>query len=151
MYPRNPSAFICCGLNAAAALRQSVFTDFPVTALQFLDFDQSEDAHGTVGWDAMASPTPTHNAALLAEVGHLLDRLHTRHDPPGPLDEGHAWDCDLQVQFEDGTPVAWHWHERRVRWPWPEHMPPNTRLTLSLSLTGGPEFTHTLEQEITPA
>jgi len=118
-------------------------------ALQFLDFDQSDDAHGTLGWDALASPAPAHNAALLGEVADLLERLHAQHGQPGPLDEGHLWDCDLQVQHEDGATLAWHWHEHRVQWAWPKNTRPTTRITLSLSLTGGTEFTHTLEQEIT--
>ena len=137
-------------MRQTSLLRQSGFTDSAVMALQFLDFDQSEDAHGTKDWDALASPAPVHNAALLAEVACLLAGLCAQHGQPGPLDEGHAWDCDLQVHHEDGTPLAWHWHEHQVQWS-SAAAPASarTRLTLSLCLTGGIDFGHTLEQEIT--
>lgn len=127
------------------ALPQSGITEFASMALQFLDFDLSEDAHGTIGWDAMASPAPAHNAALLAEVAGLLERLHARHGPNGPLDEGHAWDCDLQVHSEDHSALAWGWQGCRVQWSLGPGL--HERLTLSLGLTGGPEIAHTLEQE----
>ena len=134
------------GLNAANTLRQSGFTDSAAMALRYLEFDQSEDALGMVAWDALASPVPAHNAALLSEVSRLLDHLHAQHGPPGPLDEGHTWDCDLQVRQEDGAPLDWHWHAQHVHWP----SQAAARLTLSLCLTGGPAFVHTLEQEVTP-
>jgi hypothetical protein len=118
-------------------------------ALQFLDFDQSEDAHGTVGWDALASPAPAHNAAMLTEVARLLDHLHAQHGQPGPLDEGHAWDCDLQVHHEDGDPLDWGWQAQRVHWL--SAPAPHARLTLSLCLTGDSALAHTLEQEVHPA
>lgn len=115
-------------------------------ALQFLEFDPSEDALGTMGWDALASPAPTHNAAMLSEVQRLFDLLHTAHGQPGPLDDGHGWDCDLQVQQEDGSLLHWDWHAQRLQWSW-THLP-HQRLTLSLCLSGGPAFAHTLEQAI---
>lgn len=133
-------------MSAANTLRQSGFTDSAVMALQFLEFDQSEDTHGTVGWDALASPAPAHNTALLSEVTRLLDHLHAQHGQPGPLDEGHAWDCDLQVRHEDGAPLDWHWDAQHVQWS----SVPATRLTLSLCLTGDSAFVHTLEQEVIP-
>ena len=116
--------------------------------LQFLDFDRTEDTQGTTAWDAMASPPPHHTAALLAEVTALLQRLHAAHGQPGPLDEQHAWDCDLHIAGDDGTVLAWQWHEQTLAWAAPDRLPPATRLTVSLALTGDAAFTHTLEQEI---
>ena len=116
-------------------------------AFHCLDFDQSEDAHGTVTWDALASPAPAHNAALLAEVARLLDQLHAMHGAPGPLEESHVWDCDLQIRLEDGTRLDWHWHTQRLQYSCAQvPMDTPSRLTLSLCLTGGPALAHTLEQ-----
>lgn len=123
-------------------------------ALLFLDFDQSEDAHDTFAWHALASPAPRHQPALLAEVARLLEHLHGLHGQPGPLDHGHAWDCDLQVHCEDGAALPWHWVGQQLQWsaePPAGSVPADTqaRLTLSLVLTGGTEFKHSLEEAIT--
>ena len=116
--------------------------------LHYLDFDMSEDAHGTAAWDAMASPPSAHNPAMLAEVAALLNRLHAVHGQPGPLDEQHDWDCDLHIQRDNGTLLGWHWLGPHLQWAEPADRTPGTRLTVSLSLSGHTEFTHTLEQEI---
>ena len=116
--------------------------------LQFLDFDRTEDTQGTAAWDAMASPAPHHTTALLAEVAALLQRLHAEHGQPGPLDEQHAWDCDLHIARDDDTALAWTWHGQTLTWATPDSLGLDTRLTVSLTLTGDAAFTHTLEQEI---
>jgi hypothetical protein len=134
--------------NGAFGLRQWGTTGPLLMTLQFLDFDLNEDAHGTLCWDALASPAPVHNAALLAEVSGLLDRLHALHGAPGPLDEGHGWDCDLQVQTANAAPLAWDWQGERLAWSSPA--PLNSRLSLGLCLSGGPDLAHTLAQEVTP-
>lgn len=118
-------------------------------ALRFLDFDFSEDAHGTAGWDALASPSPEHNAALLSEASQLLAQLHTEHGPPGPIDEGHLWDCDLHIQCDEGLEHAWRWQDGQVIWSF--DCPNNARLTLSLSLSGDAAVAQTLESRIVSA
>ena len=74
--------------------------------LQFLEFDRSEDNEGLYCWDAVASPAPHHNHALLAEVQGVLARLHKALGPAGPLDEGHAWDVDLQIHGAQNQPLT---------------------------------------------
>ena len=74
--------------------------------LQFLEFDRSEDSDSLYSWDAVASPTPHHNHALLAEVQGVLVRLHQALGPAGPLDEGHAWDMDLQIHGAQDQPLT---------------------------------------------
>lgn len=74
--------------------------------LQFLEFDRSEDNEGLYSWDAVASPAPHHNHALLAEVQGVLARLHKALGPAGPLDEGHAWDVDLQIHGAQNQPLT---------------------------------------------
>lgn len=116
--------------------------------LHFLDFDLHEDAHGMVAWEAMASPLPKHNTALLAELGALLQRLHAAHGAPGPLDEQHSWDCDLHVACDHGPILSWHWLGPQIQWTSPDAALGEARLTVRLSLCGHAAFTHTLEQEI---
>ena len=95
--------------------------------LQYLEFDCSEDTEGVVCWDALAQPAANHTAALLREVTQLL-AWASRFSPqgPGPLDEGHQWDMDLQIHDEEGRPV-----------PLEGGTQPEGRITLALSLSGG--------------
>ncbi|HEY1102466.1 MAG TPA: hypothetical protein VGE70_03495 [Burkholderiaceae bacterium] len=69
--------------------------------LLFLDFDTSEDAAGNCTFDAMASVAVERLPALEAELAAVV-AWATRHtgEEPGPLDEGHAWDCDLTASRE---------------------------------------------------
>lgn len=71
-------------------------------ALQWLTLSWSDDADGIGTLEAMASTEATHAAAVDAEVAALLDWART-HFPqgPGPVDEGHDWDQDLQTVIED--------------------------------------------------
>lgn len=112
--------------------------------LQFLDFDYSEDEHGLGCWDALASPAPAHGTALLAEVATLLSALHAAHGAPGPTDDGHHWDCDLQAQAGADGPLHWHWSGHQARWAPTTAAPDKQRITLSLSLTGNAAFAHDL-------
>lgn len=93
--------------------------------LQFLEFDTSEDADGVRNWDAVASPAPQHNQALLDELGAVLTHLSGALGSAGPLDEGHTWDVDLHIQDEQHRPLL---PEEACACP--------LRLTLSLSLSG---------------
>ena len=93
--------------------------------LRFLEFDLSEDTDGLRTWDALASPSATHTAALLAEVQALLDTLHRHLGPPGPLEDGHGWDMDLLVQDEAGQPLQLE-----------AMLPQQQRVTLALTLCG---------------
>lgn len=95
-------------------------------SLQFLEFDTCEDADGLLSWDAVASPSPRHNLAMLSEVRGVLARLQQALGPAGPLDEGHVWDVDLQIHDDDLQSVALEAAE-----------PPAQRITLALSLSGG--------------
>lgn len=97
--------------------------------LQFLEFDFCEDSEGLCTWDALASPAASHTPALLAEVHTLLQHLLQQLGPAGPVDDGHAWDMDLHIHDEAGHPMALQ-----------AHPPAGARVTLSLSLTGGPDL-----------
>jgi hypothetical protein len=97
--------------------------------LRFLEFDLSEDTNGLRTWDALASPGASHTGALLAEVHALTAHLQQALGTPGPVDEGHAWDMDLQIHDEQGQPL-----------PLQASAPPAGRITLALSLSGGAEL-----------
>ena len=72
--------------------------------LNYLIFDHSEDTQGIGTFEAMASVTPEHLAAVHAEVALVLAwAFATFPDEHGPLDQGFAWDHDLQAQQESAT------------------------------------------------
>ena len=75
-------------------------------SLRFLEFDLCEDTGGLYTWDALASPAAQHTRALLAEVQALAAHLTQQLGPPGPVDEGHAWDMDLQIHGAQDQPLT---------------------------------------------
>ena len=90
--------------------------------MQYLSFELSEGDDGVTTLEAMASTAAGQHAAVKAEVQQVLDwawrafpRTH------GPVDDGHDWDHDLQVQVESG---GWH--------------------SVTLTLTGSPRFVDAL-------
>jgi hypothetical protein len=73
-------------------------------ALMYLDFETSDDGEGHLTLDAMASVRAEQRAALLAEVERVLAWARAEFpDGPSPLDEGGAWDLDLQASTERST------------------------------------------------
>ena len=67
--------------------------------LSYLDFERTEDTDGAVTLDAMASVPPADLPAVRAEIDAVLGWLLSRFgDRQGPLDEGGAWDADVQQQ-----------------------------------------------------
>ena len=93
--------------------------------LRFLEFDRQEDGDGLSNWEALASPAARYSLELLTEVSRLLHGLAAQLGPPGPLDDGHLWDMDLQIRDEGGEAVSLD-------------APPQDpgRITLALSLSG---------------
>ena len=91
-------------------------------ALNYLDFDFSEDELGWGNFDAMASVSLRQRPALQAELAQVLHWAHaTFPRQRAPLEDGGEWDYDLQEQ--PGTrPTDSTWH------------------TLTLSLSGTPQF-----------
>jgi hypothetical protein len=86
--------------------------------MRYLDFTLSEGDEGVATLEAMASTGADHHAAVMAEVGQVLDWAWRRFPHThGPADDGMDWDHDLQVAEEAG---GWH--------------------TVTLALTGSPDF-----------
>ena len=77
--------------------------------LNYLDFETSDDGDGTTTFDAMAYATADRWPALLAEVVQVLGWCTNEFGPPGPLDRGHDWDVDLQLQSDAGHVLAVRW------------------------------------------
>ena len=98
--------------------------------LHYLDFDYSEDEDGNGCFDALADTPAERHPAVLAEVALVLDwaqaafaGLH------GALDEGGAWDHDLQVLPGEANAAV-----------------TAGRCSVSLSLSGTPAFCAALRE-----
>ena len=101
--------------------------------LLYLDFDYSEDEDGNGCFDALADTPAERHAAVLAEVALVLDWAQAAFaGQHGALDEGGAWDHDLQVlPGEANAAVAAVAAER---------------CSVSLSLSGTPAFCAALRE-----
>jgi hypothetical protein len=121
-------------------------------ALQYLEFDCSEDTEGVVCWDALAQPTSCHTVALIHEVMQLLNwASHFSPHGPGPLDEGADWDFDLQIQLHSAsglhsTPVRAQWQATQATLALHPAPGPDDRVELSLSISGTPAFAQALRE-----
>jgi len=114
--------------------------------LYYLDFDFSEDEGGNACWDALASVTPQHWAALLTEVDALLTWCAAQGEP-GDLDAGRCWDFDLQAMTEgasSSTAIALAWTPAGLQCAAP--LPEAQRRCLSLTISGNPAFASAFEQ-----
>ncbi|MCE1251526.1 MAG: hypothetical protein LWW82_12485 [Comamonadaceae bacterium] len=119
-------------------------------ALDYLDFDYSEDANGQPCWDAMACVSATHLPALCAEVVQLLTWAQAQFPGrQGPIDEGFDWDYELQAQTEDGQPLACSYlpHSAQLQLA---PAAPTQRLQLSLTLCGSAAFGLALDDFLQP-
>jgi hypothetical protein len=109
-------------------------------ALDYLDFDYSEDTEGIGVFDAMATTGPQQVAAVHSEIARVLDWAHANFPGRGPVGEGGDWDYDLQgvqevsieetIEFDEGA------HRVRVR----VGQPTMPRHTVTLSIGGTPAF-----------
>lgn len=117
-------------------------------ALDYLDFEYSEDEDGNGTWDAMASVADSRWQALLAEVRHVLQwASQDFRGRRAPLDEGGDWDYDLSAQDDDnGRALHLRWNASSAQLDAPT---PQTGgyLTLTLTLTGNAAFGDALRQK----
>lgn len=109
--------------------------------LDYLDFDFSEDAEGRGSFDAMASAAPAQLPALQAEVLRVLEWAHNGFGGArGPLDEGGDWDYELQGVQELATPLEVHYQPQAGQLQLEPGGAGVLRVTLSLTITGTPQF-----------
>ncbi|MGN6528256.1 MAG: hypothetical protein ACTHL8_17845 [Burkholderiaceae bacterium] len=74
--------------------------------MHYLSFDLSDDDHGVVTIEALASTSLAQHDAVMAEVRQVLDwAWRAFPQAHGPIDDGGDWDNDLQVNAEPG---GWH-------------------------------------------
>ena len=112
-----------------------------ITPLDYLDFEYSEDDHGQGTFDAMASVLPAQVAAVQAEVVRVLSWAHAAFpDARGPVDDGFDWDYDLQGTTDTTVPQDITYFEETGQLQVQAAAPAPTRHTLSLSVSGTPEF-----------
>jgi hypothetical protein len=109
--------------------------------LRYLEFDYSEDAEGHGSFDAMASAAPAQLPALRAELLQVLAWAHR--DFPGERgapDEGGDWDYELQGVQEVATTLDVGYDPKAGRLQLEPGSTGAPRVTLSLTLSGTPQF-----------
>jgi hypothetical protein len=107
-------------------------------ALDWLEFDYSEDAEGNGSFDAMAAAAPAQLSALQAEIARVLDWAHGSFGDPLPPDEGGEWHYELQGVQEAATALDVAYASGRLSLNAGAASPP--RVTLSLTVGGTPGF-----------
>jgi hypothetical protein len=116
-------------------------------ALDWLDFDFTEDEHGHGSFDAMAAAAPSQLQSLQAEVLRVLAWVSGQFGAPAPLEEGGAWDYELQGLQEVETPLAVRVDLGANKLSLQPGQPAPPRVTLSLTLTGGEDFCAAFREE----
>lgn len=114
--------------------------------LQYLDFEINQDDQGNASFDAMAAVAPENLAELRNEILEILAWAQQRFGAPRPLEDGGEWDCELQAAQEISTPmkIDLDVSARRLDLaPVGVGMP---RTSLSITLSGTPEFGFALRQ-----
>ena len=114
-------------------------------ALDYLEFDYSEDEEGTGTWDAMASVKAERVQALAGEIEALLRwASHQFAGRQGAVEEGYDWDYDLQAQDDDGQPLNAQFD--RAAGKLELQASATGRTTVNLSLSGSQYFGDALRE-----
>ncbi len=109
--------------------------------LQYLEFDYSEDTEGVCTFDAMASTSAQHVAAVHAEVAEVLAwAFDAFAGQRGPLEDGCTWDYDLQSQQEYSVSESLEFDPATGRVSVRAQAPGSPRHTVTLSISGSPAF-----------
>ena len=116
-------------------------------ALDYLDFEYSEDEDGNGTWDAMASVNAHRWPALLEEIRQVLQwASHEFGGRRAPLEEGGDWDYDLSAQDDDnGRAIRIRWNSK-LQVVEVEKPQAGSYTTVTLTLTGNPSFGDALRQ-----
>ena len=112
-----------------------------MTTLDYLDFDVSEEADGSGGFDAVASVGPQQLPAVHAEIVAVLDWAHAAFaGQRAPLEDGGAWDFDLQSLQEWSLAETVTYDEGAGRLDVRPGTAGAPRHTVSLSIVGSAGF-----------
>lgn len=121
-------------------------------SLNYLEFDDSEDADGVGTFDALAATAPAHNAAVLAEVAAVLAWAHHAFEAQrAPLDEGGEWDYDLQGWREFSAVDVLDFDEHSGELNVQAQAAGAARHAVSLSVTGTPGFCAAFRERFQPS
>lgn len=117
--------------------------------LLYLTFDFSEADDGSGSFDAMASVPPRALPALEAEIARVLDWAYASFPDagPGPLEEGFAWDVDLQATSESSTQQRVRYFPGAHRFERESLGSQTLRHTLTLTLAGQADFCAAFREE----
>lgn len=110
-------------------------------ALDYLDFDYSEDADGNGSFDALASVNATQLPQVHTEIAAVLRWAHAAFaDRRGAPEDGGEWDYDLQSrrEFSIGETLSFDARSGSLSVEPGTTTPP--RHTLSLSIGGSADF-----------
>jgi hypothetical protein len=117
-------------------------------ALQFLEFDFSDDTEGVGVFDAMASVNASAWPALQQEIATLLNWAHT-HFPSGPgnLEDGAEWSYELSGSVETSSDLGLRYDAAGQRFL--THPGPATavRHAVNLTLSGNDAFCDALRTQ----
>ena len=114
-------------------------------ALDYLEFDYSDDEEGTGTWDAMASVKAERAPALAAEIEALLRWASQKFvGRQGAVEDGFDWDYDLLAQDDDGKPLNARFD--KAAGTLELQASATGRTTVSLSLSGSSQFGDALRQ-----
>lgn len=109
--------------------------------LDYLDFDYSEDAEGHGSFDAMAAAAPAQLPALQAEVLRVLQWAQQAFPQArAPLEDGGEWDYALHGVEEVATALEARVEPDAGRLTLERRGSGPPRVTLSLTLSGTPDF-----------
>lgn len=115
--------------------------------LHYLVFDFTDEESGRGSFDAMASVLPERRAALLAEMGTVLQWAWATFGPAGALDDDGEWDYELQGVVEPDTPMSVDYDalngQIRIE-PVPDG---SARVTLTITLGGSRTFCEAFEHK----
>jgi len=112
-----------------------------MTTLDYLDFDVSEEADGSGSFDAVASVGPQQLPAVHAEIVAVLDWAHAAFaGQRAPLEDGGAWDFDLQSLQEWSLAETVTYDEGAGRLDVRPGTAGAPRHTVSLSIVGSAGF-----------
>lgn len=120
-------------------------------SLTYLHFDASDNTDGLSTFDAMASVLPRDLPALQAEIARVLAWAHRQHaDGPGPADDGHLWDYDLQASRERSTLDRWRYDAASGRFDIDTGTTEVLRHTLTLTLSAHPALAERFRKQFGP-
>ncbi|RUP23949.1 MAG: hypothetical protein EKK45_27220 [Curvibacter sp.] len=117
--------------------------------LDWLDFDASEDTDEGVTFDAMASVWPDQLSLVLTEAAAVLAWARQAFGLERPLDEGGAWDVDLQAwrETQPARSLSIDLHNARLLADDLDPEGERVRHTVTLSLSGGAPFAEAFRRQ----